>query len=290
MTKLPKLSIAAVKSMMQPTRRDLNFKLDPEIIGEWHWAAGPIFTNFLNTFSTVLPIGERFFIRSVRHYRSQITDPELKKAVTAFIGQEAMHGREHETYNDAFFSRVPVGAKFEKLVQRILEGASEHLPASLCLSATIALEHFTALLGEAVLSDERVSAGADPHYAAILRWHALEEVEHKAVAYDVWEAVMGNDWKAYGIRSFGLVAATVIFWGLVIPTFLQLLRTEGQLTNVDGWRKFLRYTVGDIGMLRRQLGNYFSYFKPGFHPWDHDNRHHLEQLDNFLAYHEKLSA
>lgn len=290
MSKLPKLSIAAVKSMLQPTRRDLNFKLDPEIITEWHWAAGPVFTNFLNTFSTVLPIGERFFIRSVRHYRSQITDPELKKAVTAFIGQEAMHGREHEVYNEAFFKKVPVGGKFEKLVLRILETASEHAPASVCLSATIALEHFTALLGEAVLSDERVSAGADPHYAALWNWHALEEVEHKAVAYDVWQAVMGDDWKSYGLRTFGLVAATVIFWALVIPTFLQVLRTEGQLTNVDGWRKFLRYTVGDIGMLRRQLGNYFSYFKPGFHPWDHDNRHHLERLDEFLEYHEKISA
>lgn len=288
--RIPKLSIAAAKSMLQPTRRDLQFKLDPEIIAEWHWAAGPIFTNFLNTFSSILPVGERFFIRSVRHYRAQITDPDLKKAVTAFIGQEAMHGREHEDYNEAFFAKAPVAAKFENLVKNVLQGLTDHTPPAFCLSGTIALEHFTALLGEGVLSDERVSAGADPHYAALWRWHSLEEVEHKAVAYDVWRAVMGDDWKAYSLRSFGLVVATVVFWSLVIPTFLMVLRKEGQLTNIDGWRKFLRYTVGDIGLLRRQLGNYLAYFKPGFHPWDHDNRKHLEQLDEFLEYHEKLSA
>lgn len=290
-TRLPKLSLAAAKSMLMPTRRDLDFKLDPSIIGNWHWEGGPIFTNFLNTFSTVLPIGERFFIRSVRHYRDQIDDPELKKAITAFIGQEAMHGREHEDYNEAFFAQAPVAAKFEKLVQSILENASEHLPPSLCLSATIALEHFTALLGEAVLSDPRVSEGAEPNYAALWRWHSFEEVEHKAVAFDVWQAAIGTDnLQNYSVRTLGLVLATVIFWGLVIPTFLLVLRSEKQLTNIDGWRRFFRFTVGDIGMLRRQFGSYLSYFKPGFHPWDHDNRHHLERLDAFLEEHAKLNA
>lgn len=277
------LRLAAGRAMLQPLRRDLKFGLNAALIGNWHHAAGPTFSNFLNTFSIVLPVGERFFIRSVRAYRDRIKDPELKKAVTAFIGQEAMHGREHEEYNDAFFAQVPIAAQFEHLVGGILDTLSERAPAAFCLSATIALEHFTALLADGVLSDARVSAGADPDYAALWRWHALEETEHKAVAYDVWEAVMGRGVAAYGLRSFGLIAATVIFWGLVIPTFIAVLRSEGQLTNVDGWRKFFRYSIGDIGLLRRQLGHYLAYFRPGFHPWDHDNRQYLEQIDDFLA-------
>lgn len=288
--KQPTLSAVPTKGMLMPTRRNLEFKLNPDIISDWHHEAGPIFTSFLNTFSIVLPIGERFFIRSVRSFRDRIKDPELTNAVTAFIGQEAMHGREHEEYNKAFFAKVPVAPKFEKFVKRILDGLSDNAPAAFCLSGTIALEHFTALLADAVLKDERVSAGADPNYAALWRWHALEECEHKAVAYDVWRVVMGENIKAYSLRSLGLVMATVIFWGLVIPTFIQVVRTEGQLTNVKAWSKFFRYTFGDIGMLRRQLGNYLSYFKPGFHPWDHDNRHFLEQMDEFLAYQEELVA
>lgn len=268
--------------MLQPTRRDINFKLDPSIINNWHHTGGPIFTAFLNTFSVVLPVGERFFINSVRAYRDEVHDPDLKKAVTAFIGQEAMHGREHETYNDAFFKTAPIAPKFENFVEKLLARVTKNSPKSFGLSATIALEHFTALLADGVLSEPLLTEGADPHYSDLWRWHALEETEHKAVAYDVWEVVMGKGVKAYTIRSFGLITATVVFWGLVIPVFLQVLRTEGQLTNWNGWKLFFRFTWGDIGLLRRQIGNYLDYFRPGFHPWDHDNRAYLEQIDNFL--------
>lgn len=281
---------SGARKMLMPTRRDIKFQLDGDKILDWHTAAGPVFTNFLNTFSIVLPIGEKFFIRSVRAYRDQITDPELQKAVTAFIGQEAMHGREHDEYNSAFFAKVPVAPRFEALVQRILEGLSEKAPKAFCLSGTIALEHFTALLADGVLGDERVSAGADPSYAALWRWHALEECEHKAVAYDVWESVMGKGVQAYALRSLGLAVATVVFWGLVTPTFLEVLRSQGRLTDIKGWRKFYRYTFGDIGMLRRRLLPYLDYFKPDFHPWDHDNSEYLKQMDSFLEYQQQLTA
>ncbi|MCD6059835.1 MAG: hypothetical protein K0S16_146 [Moraxellaceae bacterium] len=273
-----------------PIRRDLRFHLPAEHIGDWHFAAGPVFTAFLNTFSIVLPVGERFFIDSVRAYRDQVTDPELKKAITAFIGQEAMHGREHEEYNDALFARAPVAPKFERFVKGLLDRVTKHLGKEMSLSATIALEHFTALLADGVLREPRVSAGAEPHYAALWKWHALEETEHKAVAFDVWTAVMGKGPRAYALRCAGLALATVVFWGLVIPVFLQVLRTEGKLTDVKGWAKFFRYTFGDIGLLRIQLANYADYFRPGFHPWDHDNREYLKQIDEFLEAQQKLVA
>lgn len=277
-------------NMLIPVRRDIKFNLKPEAIGNWHHAGGPVFTAFLNTFSVVLPVGERFFINSVRSYRDQITDPELKKAVTAFIGQEAMHGREHEEYNDAFFAKAPIAPKFEKFVEKLLFGLNKRGPKSWGLSATIALEHFTALLADGVLTEPRLTSDADPGYAALWKWHALEETEHKAVAYDVWEAVMGKGAKAYGLRMFGQVMATLIFWGLVIPVFIEVLRTEGQLTNWDGWKKFYKFTMGDVGLLRKQIGNYLDYYRPGFHPWDHDNRAYLEQIDEFLAMQQKLAA
>jgi len=268
---------------IQPIRRDLQFRLPAAKIDEWHHAAGPHFTTFLNTFSIVLPVGERFFMAAVRSYRDQITDPELKKAVTAFIGQEAMHGREHEEYNDALFAVSKLAPKFEQLVGRLLAFARDDLPRPVALSATIALEHFTALLADSVLREPRISEGADPNFAALWRWHALEETEHKAVAYDVWSTVMGQGAGAYAQRSLGMVAATVIFWALVTPTFLAEVQRQGKLTDVRGWRKFFSYTLGRRGLLSMQLRNYADYFRPSFHPWDHDNREYLKQIDGFVA-------
>jgi len=68
----------------------------------------------------------------------------------------------------------------------------------------------------------------------------------------------------------------VVFWGLVIPVFLEVLREGGKLGDIKGWRKFFRYTMGDIGLLRIQLRDYADYFRPGFHPWDHDNSEYLQ--------------
>lgn len=275
-----KLSIKKAYPTLLPTRRDIRFNLPAEKIANWHTAAGPIFTALLNTFSIVLPVGERFFIDAVRAHRDLVTDPELKKAVTAFIGQEAMHGREHEEYNTALFAISPVAPRFEKLVSDIFILLQKHLPPSFWLSGTIALEHFTALLADSVLREPRLFEGADEGFKAVWHWHALEETEHKAVAFDVWETAMGKGPVAYAERSLGLVIATVAFWGLIIPTFLLILRDEGKLTDVKGWRQFYRYTFGDIGALRIQLGNYIDYFRPGFHPWDHDNREFLKQIDS----------
>lgn len=265
----------------KPVRRDLTFDLPVERITDWHTPAGPHFTAFLNTFSLVLPVGERFFIDSVRHYRDQITDPQLKQEVTAFIGQEAMHGREHQLYNEALFKQVGVAARFEKLVGEVLAFMRKNAPPSMCLSSTIALEHFTALLADRVLQDPELSAGAEPRFAALWRWHALEETEHKGVAYDVWESVMGTGPRAYIERTGGMLLTTAIFWTLIIPAHLLVLREEGVLSDMKSWRKFFRYSFGRVGMLRKLVLPWADYFRPGFHPWDHDNSRFLAEIESF---------
>lgn len=265
-----------------PIRRDIRFDLPEDQIQKWHYTAGPIFTALLNTFSIVLPVGERFFIDSVRAQRHLIQDPELLKAVTAFIGQEAMHGREHEAYNNALFARSPIAPKFEQLVLDIFGQIQKYLPSYMWLSGTIALEHFTALLADGVLKDPRLFEGAEPHYANIWRWHAFEETEHKAVAFDVWNSVKGHGPRAYIERSAGLIIATIIFWSLVIPVFLVIVKDEKKLTDLASWKKMFRYTFGEIGVLRKQLRNYADYFRPNFHPWDHDNRQYMEQMRQFI--------
>lgn len=261
-----------------PTRRDLKFHLPAKRIADWH-AAGVPQSLFMNTLSVFFPVGERFFIHSVRHYRDRITDPDLNKAVAAFIGQEGMHGREHEHYNAVSAAAGQPVDRQEALVDRLLESLKGVLPASIQLSVTIALEHLTALMGDLLLSHPELLEGSDPHFEALWHWHALEETEHKAVAFDVYRTVMGSGPRAYLVRSTTLLVATAIFWALVYPFWIQNLRSQKQLGN---WRDILRSLDaqwGRVGGLRGCVPGWLSYFRPGFHPWDHDNHEYLEQID-----------
>lgn len=263
---------------MQPIRRDLDFRLPPDRINDWN-AAGPHASTFYNTMSLFFPVGERFFIHAVRHYRDRVKDPALQDAVKGFIGQEAMHGREHEEYNaHAQAAGLPV-LQMEKTVAGLLEWVKKHRTPAEQLAATVALEHLTAILADILLREPRLLEGAEPHYRDLWLWHALEETEHKAVAYDVWRTVMPKrSLGAYLLRVGSFITANLMFWSLMTPFFLRNLKAQGQLTNWRGWLRFLNYSWGVPGALRRVIPAWFAYFKPGFHPWDHDNRQQLERI------------
>ena len=266
---------------VMPTRRDLNFDLPADRVQDWVGNGGVHFSHLMNTMSLVIPVGERFFIDAVRHYRDAITDPELKKAATAFIGQEAMHGREHDAYNAKMFERVPAAETFEKRVTALLRFGQNNLPESTRLAVTIALEHLTAIMANGLLQEPRVTENAEPGYHALWRWHALEETEHKGVPYDVWEQTQGKGVGAYAHRSAALVVATAIFWGMVIPHFVGFIKDEKKLTDVSGWRALGRMAFTEVGFLRKMVRPWFDWFRPDFHPWDEDNRHFLEGVEEF---------
>jgi predicted metal-dependent hydrolase len=267
-----------------PTRRNLKFKLRPERALDWH-QDGLNVSQFLNTMSLFFPVGERFFIDSVRAFRDQVDDPELEEAVKAFIGQEAMHGREHEEYNEAIAAQgVPIETQ-EKFVDNLLRFLQRTTPRAFQLSATVALEHLTAILADGLLNLPEIMDGADEDYKALWNWHALEETEHKSVAFDVYRTVMGDDSDpgSYALRSSALVLATGIFFALFIPYYLHNVRIQGGLFSVQGWRSVWRHTWGRKGIFRFMTPNWLDWFRPGFHPWDHDNQHFLEQIDTLVT-------
>ena len=265
-----------------PLRRDLQFHLPAGRIADWNKGSVHL-SHFMNTLSLFFPVGERFFIDSVRHYRERITDPGMQQAVTGFIGQEAMHGREHQDYNEAMFARVPATAGMERFVGRFLKFLQRWTPKSSQLSATIALEHFTAIMADGLLREPRILAGAEPKFAALWNWHALEETEHKAVAYDVWTTVRGRSPLAYLERVSGLIMATIIFWSIMIPFYLRILGHERKLTDWRGWGYLFGVLFGRVGFARKLILPWLDYFRPGFHPWDHDNRHYLTRMGAVVA-------
>jgi predicted metal-dependent hydrolase len=202
-----------------PIKRSLRFNLPDDRVNDWN-KQGLHVTAFLNALSMFFPAGESFFIRSVARHREELsaahpTDAKLGEQVKAFVGQEAVHSREHEEYNEVMARAGYPVARTDAAVAALLALVERLLPKRACLAATVALEHLTASMGEVLLANVHLLGGAEEHYAALWRWHALEEVEHKAVAFDVYEAVYGTGGAAY-VRRVGAcgrrVVVAVMMW------------------------------------------------------------------------------
>jgi len=268
------------KPDIMPTRRDLHFLPPEEKIHDWH-VLGAHMTQFMNALSLFFPAGERMFIDAVRDYRDEIPDPDLKKAATAFIGQEAIHSREHQEYNKLMERSGLPADTLDEFVWSLLNFIKKRTPRSTPLSATIALEHFTALMGNSILDNSHVMEGSQEDYKRMWQWHALEEVEHKAVAFDVWEKCVGRGPAAYAHRAFGMVMATTIFWPLVAYFYARMVSSSKECKK-EGWRGHLTVfntLFGRPGVLRQQLPEWAAYFRYSFHPWQQNNSHHLKLID-----------
>lgn len=268
---------------MMPVRRDVHPHLPPERICDWH-ERGRHITHFTNALSIFFPAGERFFMDSVRYYRDQITDPELKQAIAGFIGQEAMHTREHILYNKLMDDAGLPASRLDNVVLKLLNFMRKILPKSWQLAHTIALEHYTAMLAGGLLADSRQLGNAEPGYRQVWTWHALEETEHKAVAYDVWNAVMKPGPYRYLVRCGTMLVTTAVFWAMVFWFHVRLVMADkGCRNKLTGFGRVMLFLWGSPGVLRRMIPEWFDYFRPGFHPWDDDNRAQLLRIEPLLT-------
>lgn len=266
-----------------PVRRDLRFDLPAERIGDWH-GRGAHVSHFFNALSIFFPLGERFFIDSVRNYRERIDDPELRQAVTAFIGQEAMHGREHVEYNRLLADAGLPAEALEAWVGLVLKTLQTVAPAAVQLSVTLALEHFTAILADALLRRPELLQGSEPRFRRLWRWHAAEETEHKAVAFDVWDRALGRGIGAYAIRGVGMLGTAAGFCTLVGAFTLRLAQADPRTRRRPrGYLALVDFLFSNPGLVRRGSREWLRYFAPSFHPWQHDNRDLLEALEAIVA-------
>lgn len=264
-------------------RRDVRFALPAHRALDWH-PQGIAVTHLFNALSLLFPAGERFFMDSVRHYRDRIQDPVLLQEVQGFIGQEAMHTREHVEYNDVLQAAGLPAHKLAARVRQILGWLDRTSPAYR-LAKTVTLEHYTAMLADVLLDDRaHRMTGAVEGYAQMWTWHALEETEHKAVSFDVWNAVMRPGLGRYLMRTGAMLTTTVLFWWIVFDFHHRLMRAHRRrIGPVSGRWALVRFLWGRQGVFPGIAREWLRFFKPGFHPWGHDNRHHLERLDGLLA-------
>jgi predicted metal-dependent hydrolase len=240
-----------------------------------HWMAGDAFaTHFLNALSSTFPFGEAFFVRSVLHYRDQISEPGLLRKIRGFAGQEGEHSRVHDDHLEMLLAQGYTAlATRNRFGDRITRWQNRRLP-KLSLTITAALEHLTALHARQLLSDpERRTAEMHPEMARLWRWHALEEAEHKAVAYDVLMQVAPS-------HSRRVVAMALNTLGLSIEVFdrlVYMLWKDGLLFKTKTWSSGWRFLFGEGGFLRGLGADYRAWYHRDFHPNEIDDRALIEK-------------
>jgi predicted metal-dependent hydrolase len=237
----------------------------------WWNGGDPIATAFYNSLSLTFPKGEAFFIESVRHFRDKVPASQQTQ-IDAFIKQEAAHSREHAHLNNQVeLAGYDVAAMHADLDSRLSEVQSK--APIFGLVTTVALEHFTAIIAHACLKHERHFKNATPDTARLWKWHAVEEIEHKGVAFDTFLAATENlsTYTRWKFRSLVMLHISYTFLRGRIRAMRDFLKQDG----IDGPRTWLRifsYLLIYPGLLRQVFPAWLSFFRPHFHPWQHDDR------------------
>ncbi|MDX1804280.1 MAG: metal-dependent hydrolase [Alcanivorax sp.] len=267
------------QSDIQP--RHMDFQFDPDLPRYW-FDNDQFKTLLLTALSSTFPEGERFFVHAVRHYQKQVRDPQLREQVKGFIGQEAHHGKEHDAFNEFMEARGVPTRTVDEFVNRGMRFMAKHLSPQRQLAKTCALEHFTAMLAELILENPDFLQGMDERMLPLWLWHAVEESEHKAVAFDVYQEQVGS----YLIRASEMAFTTVEFIGFTAFHYRQLRQGMDDATDWRSIGRGVNWLLGKPGWLRRLGKSYLAYYKRDFHPHKKDStllrRQALKKLAKLL--------
>lgn len=245
-------------------RIKLNF---PNSISK-HWLGKSAFrTHLLNSFTLIFPDGEKYFIRSTKKYLNKISNDALKKDAKAFMAQESQHYMQHEKF---FENLRAQGYDIDKLLYITELIAYEILEPlmgqKINLATTAGLEHYTALLAEIGLEGNYLKQ-AQSQMRDLFEWHAAEEIEHKAVAYDVLQ----NFDDSYTLRIVGLIIATLILLSFSSLCTSSLLYQDKKLLDRGVWKDFLGFLFIKEKLFFKGVAIVLRYLKPNYHPWEKDN-------------------
>ncbi|MGC1174781.1 metal-dependent hydrolase [Polaromonas sp.] len=229
-----------------------------------HWCAGDTFrTAFFNALSMSFPVGEQFFIDSVRNglkaLPAELQD-KYKAEVQGFIGQEATHRRIHSLFNGHLEKQGLVNdwaPRAEKNMQLLAGTNPLH-----ALAITAANEHFTAILAEWMLRNHDMLDGCEPRLKTMWLWHCAEESEHKNTAFDVYTALGGShEWRIKWFRRI-----TYVFLTDTLRQTVNNLRHDGTLWQWRTWKSAATFLFGRRGLVRQTLKPWRDYLRQDFHP------------------------
>jgi predicted metal-dependent hydrolase len=247
-------------------REKLDFDLDGNI--PKHWLDNdPFKTRFFDAMSTLFPVGEKFFITCVRDFKDRITDPKMIEDIKDFTRQEAQHGMLHTRYNNRLKRHgISVDAILEGQEHRLFGIIRKYCSREFTLGVTAASEHITATMADCFVERPHIFQGADERMRALYVWHAMEEMEHKGVAYDVLVDIAKS---SYLNRVGSMLLVTAVFPYHVFRIMKHMLQVDGfsRWERTKIWAKGLWWLYKPGGIFMPMIGKYLAYLKPGFHPW-----------------------
>lgn len=257
-----------------PKGRQVRFAL-PTGASRQHFVDGDlVMSHFVSTLSATFPEGEDFFIRSVRQYRDQISDPDLGEAVKGFIAQEATHRYQHRLLNERLQAMGYPTDRIDRQIKKLVGRLEKRFSPKMRLAVTAALEHYTATLAEIILtSDEAQKLIGDTEVRPILLWHAFEESEHKAVAFDVLRTIGGTE----RIRIWGMrIASLVLFTELIVQTARSIAADRAAYNPIRMMASLKAFRRSPM-LSSEAVQRFRSYTRAGFHPDDWDSTDVLER-------------
>ena len=252
---------------IKPRRMSFPFET---VKNRFFYKGNSVISVFGAALSSTFPPGESEFIASVRLYRDKVKDEKLLEQIRGFIGQEGHHSHQHKRANEALRELGLDAVRLEKHLEKDIKKyiSRKHATPKFRLAMTVGMEHITAIMAEFVLNNPDVLEPMEDSVKELLYWHAVEEIEHKAVAFDVFMSIE-NDQK-YLRRVFRLVTAL-----FSIRIFFYMLALLWWSRTMPSWKEikgFYRFLWGKRGVITNIRQPYRDYFKEGFHPWDHDNQ------------------
>lgn len=279
-TAQPHVEQAQPKFKQRPQAQGIRVRqpqFNPKAIGRYFFADSPVMSHLLTALSSTFPVGEQFFVHSVRNVRDQVTDPRLQAEISAFIGQEAMHSKAHAEFNQAWRRDDYQLDNFQAWLAKQDQFIRTQHP-KLQLAITCAFEHFTALLGGYILRHPQLLHSLDEDAVRLWVWHAIEEIEHRAVAFDVYQSVFADlKTRRRVMRRVTTGFASLTFYS-ASRLFMQDRRNS--LKKVSG-NLYGVYLLSK--MLIQLLPEYLAYYKADFHPAEIDESQIVDYWKAHLA-------
>lgn len=254
-------------------KRKMEFGFD-SIDRPFFFDGNGILSTYFAAMSVVFPPGEKEFVRSVGFFASKIEDPELREKVKEFSAQEAQHRLQHKRANERLDEMGYCATEFEQDFEEEIQREVSELSDEERLAGTVCAEHITAVLGHAILSNPELIAKMDRPVRDLLYWHAVEELEHKAVAFDVYESTV----KDMKLLRRALAVQTYLFCKTVAKYQLRMMwkmkYRPSLKESLQAWQFFMGPKNGLIGKLRKP---FMEFYRKDFHPWDVDDRALIEK-------------
>ena len=232
--------------------------------------------------SATFPLGEAEFVKSVKLFEDQVSDEKLKAEIANFAAQESHHALQHKKLNKYFDSQGYNTAQVERTMTEKLDERALKWSNKKRLMRTVSAEHFTAVMAHHALSSSQAMESMPDSLRDLFVWHAIEEIEHKSVAFDVYQHCVGD---MGALRRHYLHFAFIEFPFQMMLITRYLLKEIGHKTSWKDRRGMWRYLFGKGGIYSSCKHLYLMFLKKGFHPWQHDDSALVEEWKSTLEPH-----